>query len=222
MTKQKKMIPLAIYVVAFYVLWALAELVVFKGINNFIENEVLRSLIEDGIIKNLLWTLPAACLIHKYKSDVFVSLKDMFSTKLNWLKYLPFFLIFTAYNLAVAIIMNGKIEIVSSFGFDDIIVLLFVGLTEELVFRGLFLNVTLNQKRKWLSLIINAIMFLVIHFPIWISNGVFVSNFTSLAFLLLMILSIIFSYTFIKSKNILVPIALHMYWDLLTFMLFIV
>lgn len=66
----------------------------------------------------------------------------------------------------------------------------------------------------------NAVMFLVIHFPIWIQEGVFISNFTSFGFLCILILSIVFSCTFLKSKNILVPVALHMYWDFLVFMFY--
>ncbi len=221
MIKQKKFKILAFYTVVFYSLWALAELVIFKKINLHIENEILATFIQDAIIKNLVWTLPAVILIHKYKSDVYVSLKEMFSTKVNWLRYLPIFIFFTVYLLAGAILQYGKLEIVNSFGFDDIIVFLFVGLTEELVFRGWLLNLTLSKKRKWLSVAINAIMFLAIHFPIWISNGLFISHFTSLGFLLIIALSVIFSHTFIKSKNILVPIALHMYWDLIMFMFFL-
>ena len=97
---------------------------------------------------------------------------------------------------------------------------MFVGLTEETVFRGWLLNATIQEDKKWRSIIINAIMLLVIHFPVWIHTGVFISNITSFSFLSVLILSIIFSLTFIKSRNILIPIALHMYWDLLIFMFY--
>ena len=65
------------------------------------------------------------------------------------------------------------------------------------------------------DIIINAVMFLLIHFPIWIASGIFIDEFTSLNFLCVPALSIIFSWSFIKSKNIWIPITLHMYWDLL-------
>ena len=92
---------------------------------------------------------------------------------------------------------------------------LFVGITEEMVFRGWLLNITVTENRKWLPIIINAVMFLLIHFPIWIASGIFIDDFTSLNFLCVPALSIIFSWSFIKSKNIWIPITLHMYWDLL-------
>ena len=49
-------------------------------------------------------------------------------------------------------------------------------------------------------------------------HGIFVSSFTHFGFIIILLLSVIFSTEFLRSKNILVPIALHMYWDLLASM----
>lgn len=218
MTKKNKNTLLIIYTIIFYAIWATFELIVKDILNNSIQNNVLCQLLKSGIIKNLVWTLPAILLIHKFKSDVYITLKEMFSTKVNWLKYMPIFAIFTVYVLGGSILNNGKLEIVSDFGVDKIIIVLFVGLTEEMVFRGWLLNTTIREDKKWFCIIINAVLFLSIHFPIWIHTGVFISSFTSLQFLEIITLSVIFSYTFIKSRNILMPITLHMYYDLLVFM----
>jgi membrane protease YdiL (CAAX protease family) len=220
MTKQNKIKIMVIYLIAFFSLWALAELVIFKRINIFVENEILSCFIEDAIIKMLVWTLPAAIMIHYFKDAVYITLKEMFLSKVNWFQYLPVFIFFTLYILSGAILQNGNLVVSSEFGFDNVVGLLFVGITEELVFRGWLLNLTVNEGKKWLPISINAIMFLAIHFPIWIRQGVFISSFTSLGFLCILILSIIFSCTFIKSRNILVPVVLHMYWDLLVSLFF--
>jgi membrane protease YdiL (CAAX protease family) len=220
MTKQNKIKIMVIYLIAFFSLWALAELVIFERINIFVENEILSCFIEDAIIKMLVWTLPAAIMIHYFKDAVYITLKEMFLSKVNWFQYLPVFIFFTLYILSGAILQNGNLVVSSEFGFDNVVGLLFVGITEELVFRGWLLNLTINEGKKWLPISINAIMFLAIHFPIWIRQGVFISSFTSLGFLCILILSIIFSCTFIKSRNILVPVVLHMYWDLLVSLFF--
>jgi membrane protease YdiL (CAAX protease family) len=220
MTKQNKIKIMVIYLIAFFSLWALAELVIFERINIFVENEILSCFIEDAIIKMLVWTLPAAIMIHYFKDAVYITLKEMFLSKVNWFQYLPIFIFFTLYILSGAILQNGNLVVSSEFGFDNVVGLLFVGITEELVFRGWLLNLTVNEGKKWLPISINAIMFLAIHFPIWIRQGVFISSFTSLGFLCILILSIIFSCTFIKSRNILVPVVLHMYWDLLVSLFF--
>lgn len=218
MMKQNKAKVLIVYLIAFFGLWALAELVVFGKINAVVENKLLSSVITE-LIKILVWTVPAAILINRFKDVIYISLKEMFSTKVNWLKYLPVFIIFVLYILGGVILQNGNLQISSNFRIDEVISLLFVGITEELVFRGWLLNMTVKENKKWVPIAINAGLFLVIHFPIWIYQGVFISNFTSLSFLCVVALSIVFSWTFIKSKNILVPIALHTFWNLLVLLL---
>lgn len=136
----------------------------------------------------------------------------------NCLKYLPIFAIFTVRILAGSILQNGRLEIADSFGVNEVIPVLFVGLTEETVFRGLLLNATISNDNKRGCILINAIMFLAIHFPNWIHKGIFLSSFISFDSLGIIALSVVFSHAFIKSKNIFVPIVLHMYRDLLIFM----
>ncbi len=220
MKKIDKKTVILLYIIIFYAIWTCFELFVKDSIDSVISNEVLCQLVKSGIIKNIVWTIPAIMLVKYYENDVNISLKEMFNPRSNWIKYLPLFALFTVYLLVGAVVTNGKIAITDAFGIDKIIIVLFVGLTEEMVFRGWLLNATIEGDKKWKGIIINAMMFLVIHFPVWIHNGVFISNFTTLSFLSVPVLSVIFSWTFIKSRNILIPIVLHMYWDLLMFMLY--
>jgi len=122
-----------------------------------------------------------------------------------------------AYIVLGLVLHGGSFAIKGTFGADDIIVVIFVGLTEELVFRGWLLNAT-ERIGENKALAINAAMFLLIHFPIWIVSGAFVNNFVSFGFVSIIALSVIFGLMFLRTRNILVPIALHMMWDLLLFM----
>ena len=215
-TEKKPKIPvIIIYSVLFYGIWTLWELFGRSAVSSFFTNEYLSRFIQEGIIKVLVWFLPAVCLVRYFKDDVYIGLKDMFTNQVKILKYLPVYLGFTVFLIIGAFITKGKLAVSDSFRYSDLIDVLFVGITEEMVFRGWLLNVTVSEKRKWLPIIINALMFLLIHFPIWIANGVLVDAFTNLNFLCVPVLSVIFSLTFIKSKNIWIPITLHMYWDLL-------
>jgi len=218
MTKQKKKLALIIYTVIFYAVWTAFELIVKDRLNLAIKNEILCQLVKSGIIKNLVWTLPAIALIRQFKSEVYITLKEMFTAKIHFRPYLLIFMILTVLVLAGPILEKGKLDVAESFGAEEIIIVLFVGLTEETVFRGWLLNSTIREDRKWFYIIINAVMFLFIHFPAWIHTGTFISNFVSFQFLGIIALSLVFSCTFLKSKNILVPITLHMYYDLLVFM----
>ena len=224
MIKNKKLIvTLVIYCILFYGFWAVLELLIKNQLLVLTDNnDVIMELIRSEIIKNLVWTVPAIILVKKFESDMYIGLKEMFTTKINFLQILPIFILCIIYCLVAAFRSVG-ISIKESFGWSQIIIVIFVGITEEMVFRGWLLNSTLKNADKewkqWLAVGINSVMFLCIHFPIWIHDGVFFTNFQSLAFMGIIILSFIFSWLFIKTKNILVPVALHMLYDLLIFML---
>ncbi len=224
MIKNKKLIvTLVIYCILFYGFWAVLELLIKNQLLVLTDNnDVIMELIRSGIIKNLVWTVPAIILVKKFESDMYIGLKEMFTTKINFLQILPIFILCIIYCLVSAFRSVG-ISIKESFGWSQIIIVIFVGITEEMVFRGWLLNSTLKNADKewkqWLAVGINSVMFLCIHFPIWIHDGVFFTNLQGLAFMGIIILSFIFSWLFIKTKNILVPVALHMLYDLLIFML---
>lgn len=220
MKNTKHFKALLVYIIAFYGTWAVFELVIKDKIDKLINNEIISQLIKSGLIKNLIWTLPAILLIKRFESDVHIKLKEMFAKKVNWLKYIPIFALFTGYILLSSYFANEKISVSDTFGICEIIIVLFVGITEEIVFRGWLLNSMLTEKRKWFPILINAFLFLAVHFPVWIYDGAFIDNFLNLGFMCIIILSAIFSFSFIKSKNILVPIFLHMYWDLLMFIVY--
>ncbi len=208
------------YTAVFYGIWTIWEFWGKSVVSNAIENTYISQFVKSGVIKNLVWTLPAALLIYDFKKDVYVGLKDMFTPKGNIVKYLPVFLIFTIYLLVGAVFQKGSLSISETFRVDTVIIVLFVGITEETVFRGWLLNFTVSNHKKWVPVIINSLMFLLIHFPNWIQQGSFAAYFQNFSFLSLIILGIIFCWTFIKSKNIWIPILLHMYWDLLIFLFY--
>lgn len=225
MTKSKKLpVILIIYTVCLFAVWATYTLLLKPVICGALgETTAISSLLRNGVIKNLVWTVPAAFLITKYKENCMVSLKGMFTkASKGWQTYLVIFPCFVVYIL-IGALRGGGISISESFGIDSIITVLFVGLTEELVFRGWLLNATIKEddtpQRQYIAIALNALAFLCIHFPIWISKGEFVSSFTSLGFLSILVLSVLFSIVFIRTKNLILPIALHMFWDLLVFML---
>lgn len=215
-----KLPALIIYVIVFYGIWTIWEFWAKAFISDNVPNEYLSQLIKSGVIKNLIWTLPALLLVNYFESDMYVGVKEMFTAKVNEVKYLPIFLVFTVYLVGGAFLLKGGLTVSGTFRLEKLIVVLFVGITEETVFRGWLLNATLCEKKIWLSVAANAVMFLLIHFPVWIHDGVFIENFRNLGFLGILILSVIFSVTFIKSKNIWIPIALHSYWDLLMFLFY--
>ena len=210
---------LIVYGLLFYAAWSVMELVLDPPLKAAISNEVLYAFVKDGIIKNIVWTLPAVLLVRQFDGEVLVRLHELFTNRVKWLHCLPFFALLTVWALASPL-LSGGLKINEDFGWPSIVITLFVGITEEMVFRGWLLNLTAAKWNKWLAVGVNAVMFLLIHFPCWIADGRFAAIMSSFSFVSILILSVIFSVSFLKSKSILVPIALHMLWDLLGFMFF--
>lgn len=209
---------LCLYLPAFYGIWILWEFRVRDFISTAIPNEILAQFVKSGLIKNLVWTLPAILLIRYFQDEFAIPLKEMFSPQVHWAKYLPIFLAFTLYVLAGSFLQNGALALSRTFDLEKVVILLFVGLTEETVFRGWLLNATVREDNKWPAILLNALLFLAIHFPKWLHAGEFLSNFTNLGFVSVLAMGIIFSLTFLQSRRLWVPIVLHMYWDLLVFL----
>ena len=219
---------LVVYSVLLYAAWTVYHFFILEYIEN-IPNDLLSSLLNDAVCKNLIWTLPEALLIHKYSKELEISPKEMFKWEKGYEKYLLIFPAFAAYIIFGMLVRRQPIEL--SIGIKDIVTVLFVGVTEELVFRAWLLNATAvyaappknkddTPWQQYAVIGINAVMFLAIHFPRWINEGVFFTNIASLGFMSILILSVIFSLLLLKTKNILLPITLHMFWDLLIFLLY--
>ena len=162
----------------------------------------------------------ASLLVHHYKDDVCIGLKEMFTTKVKWLHYLPVFLIFVLYPLVNAYLTEGSLSLRSDWGAKKIIAFSFVGITEEMVFRGWLLNAMTSRAKKnqWKAILLSSLLFMAIHIPTWIIHGEIAYTFLHFGFVWAILLSVIFSVTFLKSRNILIPVALHMIWDFLTSM----
>ncbi len=217
MTNKKKITVATIYFIFFITIWTCYRIFFDEWLDIYITNPVLCEFIKHGVIKNIIYTLPAILLIKHYKNDVSIPLKEMFTTKVRWIKYLPIFIIFTIFILIYAYCVCGEIAIADSFGLDKIVIVLFVGLTEELVARGWLLNFVIEDDKKWKGIIISIVFFLLMHFPKWIQYEMLISIFTSYACIVHIVLYFIFGWTFIKGRSIFVPIVIHMYWDLLLF-----
>ena len=109
----------------------------------------------------------------------------------------------------------GKLALNPDFHIGTHLWLLFVGITEEAVFRGWMLNATAKKTNDMFALGLNALMFLAIHFPKWIDEGIFIQAFTGFGFLSVIIFSVVTGVIFLKTKNLVLPVLLHMWYDLM-------
>ncbi|MCL2426849.1 MAG: CPBP family intramembrane metalloprotease [Oscillospiraceae bacterium] len=201
---------IAIYLIIFFAIWSVRELVIQPVFLTPLSN--VASEIIGEIIKLLVWTVPAILLIRHYHADMWIGLREMFTNKKIWFKDAYLLLLIFSPLLRAGVFggfaINPDFEPIRMVG-----TVAFVGITEELVFRGFLLNAFLKKMKMPYAIALDAVLFLLIHFPIWIYRGFTPSEFLS-GIVAVPILSVLFAYSFIKTRNIFVPIVLHMLWNL--------
>jgi len=204
---------IGIYIVIFFLVWSIRELIIRPVFLDSL-NEIMFQVMESSM-KLLVWTLPAVLFIRYFQGEMWISLKEMFTNKPKWFKDAPMLALVIIIPFLQAWMSFGKITIHQDFVPIKLIeTVLFVGITEEMVFRGFLLNAMLKKMKLMPAILINAALFLFIHYPFWIYQGHNISMFISSSFTVLL-LGALFAYSFVKTKNILIPIALHMKWNLL-------
>ena len=202
---------ISIYLIIFFVLWSIRELIIRPVFLDSLDSIMFQA--TESAMKLLVWTLPAVLLIKYFQEDMWIGLKEMLTAKPKYFKNAPILLI-----VFVPLIRAG---IFGEFAFNPdfeplrlIGTVIFVGITEEVVFRGFLLNSTMKRMNLWSAIILNAVLFVLIHYPYWIYQELDIITFIT-GSVQVLLLSALFSYAFIKTKNIFVPITLHMIWNLL-------
>jgi len=220
MTGKRKLTTgkIVIYCVIFFAVWTFREIVVRPvWLNQF---DGLTWHILESSMKLLVWTLSAILLIKYFQDDMCIGLKEMFTTKPRWFKGAWIVILIMLLPIFQALIFGGRLSIDPNFESTSLIQgVMFAGITEELVFRGFLLNTFLKRMKMWKAILLDAALFALIHFPIWIYSEFTISDFL-LATPQVMLLSTVFAYSFIKTKNIFIPIAIHMLWNLLVITLY--
>lgn len=209
-----------LYFIIFAALWSVRELIIGPICDKTLggwENAFIGIL-----LKVLIWVIPSIFFIQYFEQDMWLTLKEMFSNRVKWRGYLLIFCGFCLYYLVASYFTFHQIRIHTGFNAKVFVgSVLFVGITEEAVFRAWLLNATLKRLDPWPSILINGLMFLSIHIPIWYYTNVFSTPIKALQNIVtVFVLSIIFSWTFVKSKNIFPPILLHTSWDFLYLIIF--
>ncbi len=203
-------------------IWSLKAFVLNPVLSQVIaKDSALWYLVSDGILKNLVWTLPAVLLIRKFDDDLYIRKQELFQFPKKWQEWkevLPVLGFVTAYCVLSSVVSHRGFYF-NSGGLTECLAYVFVGITEEFVFRGFLLNATVTEKNKYSAVGINAVMFLCIHFPSWIIHGDFIANFANFGFISIILLSIFFSWNMLRFRNIWIPVITHMLWDILVTLL---
>lgn len=211
-TKNLKIRTILISYIVFFVGWTLRVVCVdLSGMNERLSWTI-------GFLTHVVWWLLFAFfLIKRYSNDLNVSFKEMIATKPRLKILLPLLVITVIYNVAGYFIDS------SGYGtnmrlYDLIITAATVGIFEESVFRGWFLNsISVFASERKANLISSA-LFVLIHYPGWIFAG-YELNTIIVTSISVYILSLFFGWAFRKNRSIWTGAIFHSAWDLITWIL---
>lgn len=211
-TKHLRIRTVVISYLVFFAGWTLRVVCVdLSGMNAFL------SWVTGFFIHVVWWPLFALFLIKRYSNDLNISLKEMITTKPKLKILLPLLAFALVYNIAGFFINSSgygtKMKL-----YDLIVTAATVGIFEESVFRGWFLNAisTFVSERK--ANLISSALFVLIHYPGWIFAGY---EFKTIAITSISVyaLGLIFGWVFRKNRSIWTGAILHSAWDFITWVL---
>ncbi|MTV81148.1 CPBP family intramembrane glutamic endopeptidase [Secundilactobacillus folii] len=203
----------------FLLLWFVIQVFINVPVQNLTHGWT-QELIIDAV-KTVIWLSVGLFMIWRTPAD---QLAVAHPYHLN-LKFKPLYVtlaVIVLYMFTMALIQRHSISIVATFKptmfLQDFLV---VGITEETIFRGYLLN----RLRKMLAseqnaLILQAILFALIHLPRYLTTYPTPSFLTILGQLVTVaLLGYLFGWLFLRSRSLWPSIIVHSVWDLLIVLL---
>ncbi len=159
-------------------------------------------------VRLIIWTLPVILLTLKQNPLKYLKLYNNVFRGLT-IGIITGLIIITLRCLIIYLIkgfITFNFNIPVGFWLNGII---FVGLSEEVVFRGYLLQKIESISSFWIANIISAVLFAIMHFPIWIM----VKNLGALEIIgeirSMIFMGLIFGYVFKKAQSLWSPIIVH-------------
>jgi membrane protease YdiL (CAAX protease family) len=166
----------------------------------------------NALAKVLVWIVPAWSYVKYFLNtnpmDYF-NMKNNIKKGLFWGFILSLLFGLWRFIISVYLVKQGKVHFLLPLD-SYIDGFLLVGITEEMVFRGLILTEINKRISFWKANVVTALLFLFIHYPIWIYHGTFF-HFGSHVFIFL--LGLIFGYIYKKTGSLWSVVILHSFYD---------
>lgn len=202
--------------IGFWLVWLIVQIFLNVPIENHLTGWS-QELALDAI-KLTVWLGAGAWFLHQAApSDLYLANRDQWHP--NW-RFIPGYLVLAlviVYLVGQFILAHHGLRINHSFRPEFWgRYFLVVGISEEFVFRGYFLNVLLTRYSLTTANIIQAVAFASLHIPRYLTTVpamipmAWISNLVSVA-----ALGALFGWLYARSKSLWPGIAVHMTWDIL-------
>lgn len=202
----------------FFLFWFIIQVFINVPVNNLSTGWTQEIIIDS--VKLVGWLVVGLVLIRRTKPEA-LAVQQPF--KVNW-RFSPLYItlgLMLVYVLGVTLIQKQQLQIQSTFtpeklGQDFLV----VGICEETLFRGYFLNrIRLLVDNQQMALVIQAVLFALIHLPRYLTTYPALSLMTIVSQLITVgLLGYLFGWLFLKSRSLWPGIIAHSVWDLLIVM----
>lgn len=168
----------------------------------------------SATIKIAVWIIPVILLvklIEKEEPFSYLGLRHNFRNGLKWAGWVSLILLF--YYVINLTVLKSNLDFQLDFH-DWLNVVLLVGITEEIVFRGFLLRKLMDSYRFWIANTITSLLFVSIHFPIWFYKGLFEFPNILSTVASIFVLSLIYGFIYKKSNSLWSVIIIHSLYNL--------
>jgi len=190
--------------ILFYLAWTIKELWLIEYIYMF--GEIISPLLE-AFVKTMIWIVPIWLYIKYYLNtnpSGYLKMNVNIKKGLLWGTILS--LLLGICLISEAFLFNDA-SFHFSLSFDDYLnTFIMAGLAEEIVFRGLILQELNKRLAFWKANTITALLFLLIHYPIWIYNDI-IFQFGSHIYVFF--IGLLFGFIFKKTGSLWVVVLVH-------------
>lgn len=196
--------PIILYLFIFYLVWIFKELWLAKYIHLF--GDTTAGFL-TALIKISIWIVPVWLYIKYYlKTNPIGYLKININVKKGVFWGVALSLLLGLYFVFKTYMLNNQtFNLILSFD-NYLNAILLVGITEEIVFRGLILQEISKRLPFWNANLITSFLFLAIHYPIWIYSGDF---FNLWSHIYVFLLGLILGFVFKKTSSLWSVVILH-------------
>jgi len=201
---------LVLHITLLFAFWIMYEIFIAPFIKEY--NLVYFNILNPSI-KVLGWTVPVFVILHAAGIDKLKYLKLNNNVKKGFMWGIFISIVTVLYNITGAVVMYNNIGFNPLFDINKWIGgVILIGFTEEVLFRGYFLQRAATNMKFWIANIVVSLLFLAIHFPIWYAKGSEVAS-GGMEWLCLILFVFLFSivqgYVLKKSQSLWPCIMMH-------------
>ncbi|MEB2299009.1 CPBP family intramembrane metalloprotease [Lysinibacillus xylanilyticus] len=192
------------FILIFYFVWTIKELWLIDYIYSY--GEIISPLIE-ALVKGVVWIFPTWLYIKYYLHNDPLDYLKMNVNVIKGLFWGVMLSLLVAFYFTFQTYITNQQSFQFSLSLDDYLNgFIMAGIAEEIVFRGFILQELDKRLAFWKANIITAVLFLVVHYPIWIYNDII---FQFVSHLYVFLLGLLFGFVFKKSGSLWAVILLH-------------